>query len=633
MFSNIKAVNLFSWEKLDYDVPPGLSQVTGWNEDDQTNEASGKSSTFNILSWVLFGAIPKDAKIDEVVRAGSTGKASGTVELDNGWVITRVRRPNDLYLIEPTNKKVIRGKDAKDTQALIQKQLGFGFDVFCQTLYFAQNDPNRFITASEADKSKILSEVLDLAAFDRARAVAAEEAKKTAIKLAPIQRRIEATEDQITSNKDLRRQTKDAIAADLEHKKAQKDKIQARIEALELEQANLRPTQTEDHTDSLNQLMQIKADLKSKQINVTQLKEKASEILDLMSEVKDEGQELVRRLGQNKIFLDEHMAEQPSEHPKEHKCPTCSHTITSEKAEALHKKTVAIWEKRHAEITELIPYYTKAIYDRRKDHAKLKAQLADLSAQIKDVDNHEDSIREIDQAISEIKREMQSQQQKADSVAAIRAELHMTRKQLASLDLQENPVFLDTLVKLKDKLRDLSAEREELTTSITDLQTLNQRYETLKKAFTTVKKHVFVGFLAELTAKTNKNLETLFDQAATIQFTNIDAEGDTSKITTFCTIAGRETSQGLMSGGQARRFQLATDLAISEAIGSRTGLGANFRVLDEPFKDLSDKSIERCIDLIKELPGVTILIEHNYLAKNAVEKTFHCTLSQGISRS
>ena len=71
MFNKIEASNLFSWEKLEYDVSKGISQIVGFNYDDNTSEGSGKSSIPNILCWVLYGKIPKEAKIDDVIREGA----------------------------------------------------------------------------------------------------------------------------------------------------------------------------------------------------------------------------------------------------------------------------------------------------------------------------------------------------------------------------------------------------------------------------------------------------------------------------------------------------------------------------------------------------------------------------------
>ena len=119
MFKRITAENLFSWEKLDYTIPGGISQVTGWNSDDQSSEGSGKSSCFNILSWVLYGKIPKDAKIDDVIRQGQKS-GSGVVELKSGQWIYRSRSPNKLQILE-VNGTITQGKDAKETQLLINK--------------------------------------------------------------------------------------------------------------------------------------------------------------------------------------------------------------------------------------------------------------------------------------------------------------------------------------------------------------------------------------------------------------------------------------------------------------------------------------------------------------------------------
>ena len=167
MFKHISAYNLFSWANLEYEIKPGISQITGFNYDDNSPEGCGKSSVPNILCWTLYGRIPKDAKIDEVIREGADS-GGGAVVFTNGHTVQRTRKPNSLKILGPDGQ-TIQGKDAKETQSLINTLVGLDFDAFCQTIYFSQSYPQKFVTASETEKVAILSQVLDLTVFDKAR--------------------------------------------------------------------------------------------------------------------------------------------------------------------------------------------------------------------------------------------------------------------------------------------------------------------------------------------------------------------------------------------------------------------------------------------------------------------------------
>lgn len=180
MFAKITARNFFSWESLEFDFQSGVTLIAGQNLDDNTSEGSGKSSIPNALCWALYGQLPKDVNIDDVIK---TGAKSCTVEIEllDGTKIVRSRKPNQLYI--EFNGSVETGKDLKETQKLVDAEIGMGFDTFCQSVYFAQNYSNKFITANQEQKAKILSELQDLSIFDKASKKAHEMLKKSVSEL------------------------------------------------------------------------------------------------------------------------------------------------------------------------------------------------------------------------------------------------------------------------------------------------------------------------------------------------------------------------------------------------------------------------------------------------------------------
>lgn len=194
MFSNIKAENFFSWDNLDFDFSKGTTLITGHNKDDGTSEGSGKSSVINALSWGLYGQIPgKDINTDEVVREGSK-TCTVQIMLATGHTIVRSRNNNDLYIVEPDGKKT-KGKDIKDTQKKIVVLLGMSFETFAQSVFFAQNYNNKFITASQEDKVKVLSEIQDLSWCDRAAKSAYEQYKAVGLEISKLEYNLKAKED------------------------------------------------------------------------------------------------------------------------------------------------------------------------------------------------------------------------------------------------------------------------------------------------------------------------------------------------------------------------------------------------------------------------------------------------------
>ena len=180
----IIAKNFLSWKELEFDITDGVTLIDGWNHDDNTSEGSGKSAVVNALCFGMFGKLPKDAKVDEVIRQGEKSCEINIITPD--FTIVRTRKPNEIFM-EHKDRGRIKGKDAKETQKLIEEELGFSYETFMQTIYFAQNYGKKFITSSQEDKGRILSEVQDLQLFDRARADAQERQRDVRVNIIQVQ--------------------------------------------------------------------------------------------------------------------------------------------------------------------------------------------------------------------------------------------------------------------------------------------------------------------------------------------------------------------------------------------------------------------------------------------------------------
>ena len=147
MFKSLTARNFQSWADLKFNFENGITLIDGQNHDDGRAEGSGKSAVANALCWGIYGKIPKEAKIDDVITYGKK-ECSVTVELDNGFKIVRHRaRKNELY-IEKDDVKY-QEKDSKETQKKIESIIGLSFLSFVQTVYFPQDYAKKFMTASE----------------------------------------------------------------------------------------------------------------------------------------------------------------------------------------------------------------------------------------------------------------------------------------------------------------------------------------------------------------------------------------------------------------------------------------------------------------------------------------------------
>lgn len=201
---------------------------------------------------------------------------------------------------------------------------------------------------------------------------------------------------------------------------------------------------------------------------------------------------------------------------------------------------------------------------------------------------------------------------------------------LKKLDQTENS-YASRITEMDAKLLHVEEEIGTIQQSTNDKYAQLESLKVLRDGFKELKSHVFKSLLTQLNHKANKYIQEFFDVPAAINFTNVSEDDEISKIITTVVIDGNERSLGALSGGQSSRVQIAVDFALSEIVADRTGNPMNIRILDEPFKGLSEIKMEKVIQLLEKMRGCTIIIEHNSMIKSIVNKVFNVTLVNGIS--
>jgi len=624
--SKIIVKNFLSWEYLEFNFPEGTTLVDGFNYDDNTPEGSGKSAILNALCWGLFGKIPKDANVDDVIREG---QKSCSVEVyfnedskDDETYIFRTRKPNELGMHFTWRKgsTTEKGKDAKETQKMIEEYIGMSFETFCQSVYFAQNYPNKFVTATEDQKGKILSEIQDLMIFDRARKKTLAEIKENDLDLMAIKKDLErqrSVEERYESELSNIEQLKSVFNREKQEKIAElrdsSDTIGNQVKQLLKTHAEFTEEECLVERDRINkgirELIEEKArfkeelrGLESKKLSVKRLEFQVQKL---------EGQMLK---AVNKI--------KDLKNPKDKACPTCGTVL--EKIDKSHFK-VAIEEQQHE----------------KQEFAQEREGL------LKELEGMEiPTTSELQEGISSIKTMLKREEYALSEVETQLKKISLVEKELISKNDEQDRIF--TMIE-KEEARDgahFDKKLKEIKTALTKTQketkTLREnlkvltdhgnRLLALKDGFKEVKQYVFQGLLSELTRKSNRFLSELFELPIKIDFSNLSGSGEVSKIKVEVTIDGHKRPLGLYSGGQFRRIQLAVDLALSEIVSARGDSPMNLRIFDEYFKDLSESSMEKALRLIETLQGCTILIEHNSIFKSIVDNTFKVELIDGVSK-
>lgn len=619
MFSRIQAENLFSWGRLDYNIPAGISLIDGFNHDDNTSEGSGKSSIPNILCWVLYGKIPKDVKIEEVVKDGAKSGA-GVVELESGHLILRSRRPNDLRIINPDGSESL-GKDAKETQKLIEILIGMSYDTFCQGVYFAQNYPQKFITANEADKAKILSELQDLTIYDRARKSVHDKEKSLDFEVEILKRSLRSKEEFLENNEEMLSKINAIIKGFYNTLEIRKKELLRKFSQEEVKRAEMEVILTSSNSKNLKEQISQHKEM------VEELKKNLYGIATAIQQVNrsvEKKEELERRFKKNENYILDFQNELKDLRKSEGLCPTCGSTFDSpEHKKLLHKniEKLSLRIDSHVKDRNLI-VAELSIVNAEKDVEALKTESVEISQETK----------KIEKVLRDLETEERDLHVLKKAFATTELNLLDLRGELNKLDSSKPSLEMETQQNLREKCTNTREEVKTLKDKISELYEKQVKYRVLAAEFKSLKSKIFSDLLEEISRKSTELASELFEVSIAIKFFNESEDGEVSKIQTEVILDGNKRSLGLLSGGQARRVQLSVDLALSKIIATRSTKPCNFRILDESFKDLSLSSMEKMIILLKGLAGSTLVIEHNPLIKSIVDSTFFVDYRDGESR-
>lgn len=632
MLNRVVADNFLSWENLDFEINQGITQIDGFNNDDNTPEGSGKSAVMNAICWGCFGKIPKDANIDEVVKEGTT-ECSVRLQFDD-FAIVRTRRSGrgELFM-ENEFGQVVKGKDAKETQELINDKLGLTFETFMQTVYFAQDYDKKFITSNQEDKGKILSEIQDLKIFDKARKEVQELEKLEKSKLQKL-------ESEITLAKQSVNFTSEKIEMKLQFINSQKQDIQNKINqqlvaksnheliiqkaydeliALSDEYNSMPDILVEDQVSAIEsdiqQLESAKQEINQQIASIAGMLQQQKFLKDQIATINRQDNNTISKIQKLEAFI-----QNPTKN-----CPTCGTLL--EQADTSHAENEV--ESLKSDLLDSVVKIDGINHQISQivipDSREANEQISQINTAIKDCRNAINKLHYDSHAKSLAYEKLNSKNQAYEALTAQLSYFDQQIVELESKTFHKEEAEIEALK--KEKLVKEGQVRV-LNETLDNSKVYLQRLEALKDGFKEIKSYVFNSVLAELTVKSNKYISELFHVPATLKFTN-----DDMKIGTQFKYNGKERSYGLLSGGQAKRVSIATDLALSEIISRRKNNKLKFRCFDEPFKNLSESSMVKCVELFQNLSGSTLLIEHNSMVKPIANHVFEVELSNGTSRA
>lgn len=629
MLNKVSAINFLSWKSLEFNINKGVTLIDGWNDDDQTSEGSGKSAILNAISWCIYGKIPKESNIDDVIKHGQQS-CSVRIQIDKDVSITRTRKPNDLFMSKNIDgiEKVIKGKDARETQTLVEDYIGLSFDAFCQSVYFAQNNDKKFISSNQEERGKILSEIQDLEVFDKARKEVTELIKlennslqdlKTNIQLET--KNLELVLNQIDHENQKYKMLESQKNTEISNLKfrisglySEKDRLIDRLKSL----SNVlnQPLSENQKSEKLDLIDKYNSEIHEK----TSLINNSDKIEQERLRVHNQGLRVADEYKRTKVKISdlESFIKNPTKN-----CPTCGtlleklDTSHAETELSLQRDTLLSCEQHMVLISnELDQIKVPDVTELKNSVLELKAHINILKKELNDIDMKE--------------RSYISAKATIDQLGTQKLELDNNIKLLENEldDLVSKPIQYDesNLKLAKSKSEEIKQKINSMSSILSEKNSYINKLEVLKSGFREIKSHIFNSVLNEINVRVSQYIDQLFNIPVKMRFIN-----DNMKINTEITINGNAQGLGLMSGGQYRRLCLATDLAMSDVVSNRRGNKLNILVVDEYFKDLSEQSMDKCLTLLESRNQPVLLIEHNSIFKNVVNNSFLVKYSNGTS--
>jgi len=607
---NVKAKNFLSHKDFDFEIPNGVHLITGYNYDDSTSNGAGKSSIMDMLVFAMFGTLPRNIKVDEICSVFGDGSAMVDVELldaGNTYRIYRSRKPNELRLFK--NGIEVSAKDAKEAQSQIERTLGIDYSIFVNSVYFYQNAQSHFVSASDAEKRDILTNLLNLDIFDTAFQLVSEKIKTETLNKATLDSQIISISSKMNSNdEDVKSYTlaaeqhEDRKRVRIENLRQRNVSILEEISCLNSERATLISglEKLEEYSKSVEIIGGLILGLEPIRKEISGIESEVSRLKYAISEEKNKESKFRDLIAKKQ-------------------CLACYQPISESN-----------YSGELSGIASKIADFQKNIEEREAQIPGLRSKLAEEGRYRKDKEFF----------IGELSRMRASQQRISgieSNIVRKTAEIESVESEISAVIAEKSDYegMIDKKIKENAGLLGEYHAKKNLNTETTKKISI---YTGLKAVYRNIKYFVFESVVGELNSRVCDYVQALFDTDVSLVFdTSTETKkGDIKqKFSVTLTKEGIERNFNSLSGGEKRRIEIATNFAMSDIIANRSGKAFEFMMLDECFEGLDNEGRNRVVELLevlREKRSNILIIDHFETMKTLVDTEIRIEKRNGESR-
>ncbi len=640
---DVKVSNFGPYEEFSLPLyKQGLVWIGGINNDTDSADSngSGKSSIFKAITWGLYGESIDGEKGDKVIRDGEN-KTEVEIHLrdNNGelWTISRQRsKGSPRILLYRPNGKLCEGSK-NEVQEQIIRMVGLDFKAFKNTVLYGQNDSSRFANTQTKDSERkaMLHKILNTELLVLCRKKAGELSKNIKTEIHILEGKIEQRKIACGeySIKDL------SLLCD-NYEIEKKERIENhKVKAIKYKDEAIRLKKESEKKVEFSNLSSIEEDIKLTNEKILKI-EKFSKLADSMAEKMEKENEIVNEYSFKVASFKKELSmnSEKLELLDRDNCPTCNSKLNKGEAGdyivGLKKYRdeinsdlmgILIELEKHNEILEDMRTKRKKYVNKTKNSSLLHKELSELHIEFtkakleisKAKDNSDRLLNESKIYIERAKSELSFIKQISDEVNPYQEQLEKAKARIE----EHNNKIKEYGLEIKDKIGILSY------------------YEFWVKGFSNqgLPSYILDSVMPYITERANYYLKTLSDGDITMSFST-QRELKSSKgemrdeIEINWIIEDKEMYPP--SGGQLKKMEIATDLALMDLVASNEGGNLDLLMLDEVLDGLDTEGSSRVLSLLQSLRSIRssiFVISHESKMSEIFEKGIFSVKNDGIS--
>lgn len=555
----------------------GLVLLDGWNHDDETANAAGKTAILNSIAYGIYGKFPRKISAADILRNGTkSGHVKVGIEVANVLYEVMRSRPNSLrFWIDGLEKDI--------TQVEFESYIRLNYDQYLISQYSAQTEGLKLISLNDSGKKDFFLQLMNLENFDISK------------------KKVDTILNSLISNKS-------SIVSDLSGLRSRIDAYTESLVDVSDIELKFEELNTDPIVEKIKSINQDKPDTSS----IDSLESKFNNKLIELG--RDQYKKTVKEKELSNIKRKIEKLSQPINISNEIDCPHCTKSFILSSSGSC---TIDSLKKE------------------RKDELKLAVDEynAILEEMPEDNFDEEEKIKEvISKCKSKREKVLEDFTSNLKLISELRSKKSICESQMLALTeaLEKNTLLKNKIIKNNDSVIELESNISKIDLEI-------ELYKTVSGLFspTGAPAYVLDSTIDIFNEKIAIYTSHIWHNASyALQSFKENKSGDIkAKFSEKLTINGKDRSIGALSGGEHRCLSIAVDFAIVDVMETMFGIIINPIMLDEPFVGLDNANRERVFELLEKIAcnKQIIVIDHSSESKAAFSTTILVEKRNGIS--